>query len=117
MLLNPSHTVTFSGLPSDVLDTYVRYKQGTRAIIKWLSHHAPAETRAAYLGAKMLAINDLAKLARVASKHVQCMPDVVHFHFRETIAARNSLSSYFRRQSCGTTIDSSTVDHEYFTAR
>jgi hypothetical protein len=77
MLLNPTHTITFSGSPPDLLDAYVRYKKG---IVKWLSQHAPAETRQAYLGAKTLPINDLAKLASVASKHVSCMPEVVLLH-------------------------------------
>lgn len=117
MLLNPSHKVTFSGLPPDLLDTYVSYKKGTRAIVKWLSQHAPAETRQAYLGARTLPINDLAKLARVATKHVSCMPEVIHFYFRETIEARSSLSKYFRRHTSRSLIDSSTVNHEHFTAR
>jgi hypothetical protein len=117
MLLNPTHKVTFSGLPPDLLDTYVRYKKGTRAIVKWLSEHAPTETRKAYLGAKTLPINDLVKLARVASKHVLCMPEIVHFYFRETIEARSSLSKYFRKQTCRNLMDSSTVNHEHFTAR
>jgi hypothetical protein len=117
MLLNPTHTITFSGLPPDLLDAYVRYKKGTRAIVKWLSQHAPAETRQAYLGAKTLPINDLAKLASVASKHVSCMPEVVQFYFRETIEARTSLSKHFRKQTCHSLIDSSTVNHEHFTAR
>jgi hypothetical protein len=116
MLLNPSHSITFSGLPPDALETYVRYKKGTRAIVKWLCQHAPAEAREAYLTAKSLPINDLTKLARIASNHASCMPETVHFYFRETIAARSSLSKYFRKQASGS-VDSSTVNHEHFTSR
>jgi hypothetical protein len=114
MLLNPSHTITSSGLPDDILDTYVRYKTGTRAILKWLRQHAPVET--AY-PEKTLPISDLAKLAQVVAKHISCMPEVVHFLFRETIQARTALSKYFKKQNCGGLIDSKTYDHEHFTSR
>jgi len=116
MLLNPSHTITGSGLPDDILDTYVRYKKGTRAILKWLRQHAPVETRAAY-AEKTLPISDLAKLAQVASKHISCMPEVVHFLFRETIQARTALSKYFRKQNGGGLTESKTLEHEHFTSR
>lgn len=117
MLLNPTHTLTFSGLPPDVLEVYVRCKKGTRAIVRWLSQHAPVETQAAPRPAKTLPITDLAKLARAASKHTQRMPEFIHFHFRETIAARSTLSQYFRIKTLDNAIDSCTVNHEHFSNR
>jgi hypothetical protein len=113
MLLNPTHEITFSGLPSDVLDAYVRYKKGTRAIVGWIVQYAPE-----YAGAKRLPLRELSRLVRSLAGRIKALPDVVHFHFRETIAARHQLSKYFRcfRNESVDQI-SATVDHEHFTNR
>ena len=112
MLLNPSHTITFSGLPPDLLDAYVRYKKGTRAITAWLLQHGSEK----YHSVKRLAIADMVALADIVSGKRPQMPDAVDFHFRETIAARQYLSKSFRKQELsGPNID--TVNHEHFTSR
>ncbi len=113
MLLNPSHKITSSGLPSDVLDAYVRYKKGTRALVAWFLQYSPYPDRKL----KSLPIKELESLAQIASKSLRSLPDVVHFYFRETIAARKRLSKYFRGQIDGTADDVDTINHEHLTAR
>ena len=113
MLLNPSHEITFSGLPPDVLDAYVRYKKGTRALVAWFIQHSPSPDRKV----KSLPIKELESLAHYVSEKLKRIPDVVHFHFRETIAARKRLSKYFRGQIDETIDDVDTVNHEHFTTR
>jgi hypothetical protein len=113
MLLNPTHKITLSGLPPDVLDAYVRYKKGTRAIVAWVVQYAPSH----YSGARSLPIKELARLASSLAGKVKSLPDVVHFHFRETIAARKRLSKYFRGCRDDSLDDVHTVNHEHFTTR
>lgn len=113
MLLNPTHEITLSGLPSDVLDAYVRYKKGTRAIVVWVVQYAPQE----YAGARKLPIKELAKLVSSLAGRLKQLPDVIHFHFRETIAARRRLSKYFKGFRDEAADDIDTVNHEHFTTR
>ncbi|KIX06544.1 uncharacterized protein Z518_04520 [Rhinocladiella mackenziei CBS 650.93] len=110
MLLNPSHKVTLSGLPPDVLDAYVRYKKGTRALVTWFIQYSPSPNRQV----KKLPIKELESLAQIVSKKLRSLPDIVHFHFRETIAARTRLSKYFRHID-ESADDEVTVNHEHFT--
>lgn len=113
MLLNATHEVTFSGLPPDVLDAYVRYKKGTRAIVAYLTQYGPAK----YHGARSLPIRELARLARSVSSKTKELPEYIHFHFRETIAARKRLSNHFRSHVDDKPEDFDTVNHEHFTTR
>lgn len=113
MLLNASHEITFSGLPPDLLDAYVRYKKGTRALVAWFIQYSPTPTRRA----KSLPIKELEHLAQSVRKSLRSLPDVVHFHFRETIAARKRLSKYYRDQFDGFNDDEDTINHEHFTTR
>jgi len=113
MLLNPSHKITYSGLPPDILDAYVRYKKGSRALVAWLSEYSPSPIRRA----KSLPIKELQYLAGIASQNIRSLPDTVHFYFRETISARNRLSKYFRAETDGAPIDTDTINHEHFTTR
>ena len=113
MILNASHEITLSGLPSDVLDAYVRYKKGTRAIVSWIVQYGPSK----YNGVKSLPLKELAKLAASLVGVLKEVPDVIHFHFRETISARKRLSKYFRGQIDVSQDDVDTVNHEHFTAR
>lgn len=113
MLLNPTHEITLSGLPPDVLDAYVRYKKGTRAIVAWVVQYAPSK----YAGARSLPIKELARLAASLAGKIKHLPDVIHFHFKETIAARKRLSKYFRGFRDQSFEDLGTVNHEHFTTR
>jgi hypothetical protein len=113
MLLNATHEITSSGLPPDVLDAYVRYKKGTRAIVAWVVKYAPSK----YAGARSLPIKELARLAATLAGKIKDLPDVIHFHFRETIAARKRLSKYFKGFRDEVEEDVGTVNHEYFTSR
>lgn len=113
MLLNPSHKITFSGLPPDVLDAYVRYKKGTRALVAWFIQYSPSPNRRV----KSLPIKELESLAQTASKKLRSLPDIVHFYFRETIAARKKLSKYFRGNVDGSPEEVDTINHEHFTTR
>ncbi|KAK5323367.1 hypothetical protein LTR93_005420 [Exophiala xenobiotica] len=111
MLLNPSHKITFSGLPPDVLDAYVRYKKGSRALVGWLIQYSPLPNRRV----KTLPIKELEALAKIAATSLRSIPDVVHFYFRETITARKRLSKYFRAQIDESVEDLDTINHEHFT--
>ena len=113
MLLNPSHKVTFSGLPPDILDAYVRYKKGTRALVAWFVSYSNAPNRKV----KSLPIKELASLAQVIGSSLKQLPDVIHFHFRETIAARKRLSKHFRGTIDASDDEVDTVNHEHFTSR
>jgi hypothetical protein len=113
MLLNPSHKITFSGLPPDVLDAYVRYKKGSRALVGWLIQYSPSPNRRV----KTLPIKELEALAKIAATSLRSIPDVVHFYFRETITARKRLSKYFRGQIDESAEDLDTINHEHFTTR
>ncbi|KIW35416.1 uncharacterized protein PV07_02113 [Cladophialophora immunda] len=113
MLLNASHKLSFSGLPPDLLDAYVRYKKSTRALLTWFLQHSPTPDKPV----KSLTIKDLESLAQLASKKIRSLPDVVHFYFRETISDRKKFSKYYRSQvgeSAGFDVD--TINHEHFTA-
>jgi hypothetical protein len=87
MLLNATHTTGSCWLPSDLLDIYTRYKQGTRAIIAWLVQHSTPKYRST------ISIQDLLEAIQ---PRATSMPDAIDFHFRETIVARARLSKFFR---------------------
>jgi hypothetical protein len=113
MLLNATHRLTYSGLPSDVLDAYVRYKKATRALLVWFQ----TQSRSKLPLRKSLAIKELEELACEVIKNVSEIPENIDFYFREAIAGRNVLSKFYHNR---TTIDieaeSCTSDHEHFTA-
>ncbi|RMZ81049.1 hypothetical protein DV738_g2481, partial [Chaetothyriales sp. CBS 135597] len=111
MIINPSHKITLSGLPPEILDAYVRYKKGTRAIVSWIIQFGPPERA----GARSLPLKEMARLASAAVEKLKELPDVIHFHFRETIAARKRLSKYFRGSIDSSPEEVDTVNHEHFT--
>ena len=113
MLLNPSHALYEGKLPSHLLDVYIRYKQGTRAIMSWLLRHGDHEGQ----HYDRMSINDMVRLAKTIRTKSLSMPESIDFHFRETIAARKYLSSFFRKTSCSKTDDTGTTNHEHFTTR
>lgn len=114
MLLNPSHKITLSGLPPDLVDEYVRYKKGTRALVAWFIQYSPTPSRRV----KSLPIKELESIAQTVSKKLRTLPDVIHFYFRETITARKRLSKYFRALRIDqSSEDVVTVNHEHFTTR
>lgn len=113
MLLNATHEITLSGLPPDILDAYVRYKKGTRAIVSWIVAYGPAR----YYGARSLPLKVLGELATSVAASLREVPEVIHFHFRETIAARKRLSTYFKGNVDERLDETGTVNHEHFTSR
>ena len=112
MLINSSRAGTGCGVPPDLLELYVRYKQDTRAIIGWLLDNGT--NRSPYR--PKVSIIDLLNLSETIQGRGLIMPDTVDFHFRQAVAARTRLSSFFRKESDGRT-DQRTVDHEFFTSR
>lgn len=118
MLFNPTHssahgrTCSIRTCPS-LLQTYVRYKQDTRAIIAWLISHAKGKNACL----KTISIRDLLDLAETVQKKAVVMPDTIDYHFREAIAARTQLSKIFRREGIPGLDDEDTLKHEYFTTR
>jgi hypothetical protein len=113
MLLNASHRLTYSGLPSDVLDAYVRYKKATRALLMWFQ----TQSRSKLPLRKSLAIKELEDLARELVKNVSELPEIIDFYFREAIAGRNVLSKFYHnRTTKDVEVESCTSDHEHFTS-
>lgn len=91
MLHHDHQPMSRERIPSSLLDTYVRYKQDTRAIITWLMSHGTRRFR----DLKDVSIRDLVGLAAVVQKKTVVMPAAVDFHFREAIAARKKSSNPF----------------------
>jgi len=60
--------------------------------VAWLISHG---TRV-YKVEPPLAIKDLFRLAAIVQRKAVELPEIVHFHFREAIAARRELSDFFR---------------------
>ena len=78
-------------IPSSLLDTYVRYKQDTRAIITWLMSHGTRR----FKDMSAVSIRDLISLAKVVQDKAVVMPVTVDYCFREAIAARKLTSNLF----------------------
>ncbi|KAJ9608927.1 hypothetical protein H2200_006698 [Cladophialophora chaetospira] len=112
MILNPSHKLTSSGLPPDVLEVYVRYKRNTRGLLTWFQQQDPKP------GAPFenLTIKCLETLVQKVAKSLISLPDIVHFYFQGAISDRKRLSKYYRTQVDGTIDDAGTLGHEHFTA-
>ena len=98
-------------IPSSLLDVYVRYKQDTRAVIAWLASHGTRK----YRRLQLLSIRDLFGLAEIAQTKAVELPEIIHFHFREAIAARTQLTDFFRAVNAQD--DQETSSHEFFTQR
>ena len=113
MLLNATHELTFSGLAPDVLDAYVRYKKGTRAIVNWLCQNASFT----YRKPRSLSLTSLTELSCIVCDRGPQLPGDVDFYFRETIHARRYLSKHFRKHEGGESGSTITDKHEYFTNR
>lgn len=113
MLFNASHPTIQSCVAPNLLDTYIRYKQDTRAIITWLMSQGGSKNGRL----QVVSIRDLLDLADNIKRKAVVMPETIDFHFREAIAARTQLSKLFRRENTTGTVDPETVNHEYFTTR
>ena len=100
-------------IPSNLLQVYVRYKQDTRAIVAWLTSHAPKH----YPHSRALSVQNLFCLAGEIRDKAVSMPENIAFHFREAIAARTQLSNFFRKARLEGEEDQQTLNHEYFTLR
>jgi hypothetical protein len=109
IVLNATHTTGSCRLPSDLLDIYIRYKQGTTAIIAWLVQHSPPKYRST------ISIQDLLDFCEVVQARAISMPDAIDFYFRETIAASVQLRKIFRMEDAPHVEDVETTNHEYFT--
>lgn len=109
MLLGATHTTGSWRLPSDLLDVYIRYKQGTTAIIAWLVQHNTPKYRST------ISIQDLLDFCEVVQARAISMPDAIDFYFHEIIAARVRLSKFFRMEDAPHVEDVETTNHEYFT--
>lgn len=109
MPLNATHTTSSWQLPSDLLDVYIRYKQGTTAIIAWLGQHSTPKCRST------ISIQDLLDFRDVVQTRAISMPDAIDFYLRETIAVRVRLRKIFRMEDAPHVEDVETTNHEYFT--
>jgi hypothetical protein len=112
MILNPTHNIPLRGMPKEILDDYVRYKQGTRAIIAWLLKYTPS----GYSQSKV-SLRDLSNIVSSLVGKFKDLPDAIHFYFREVIASRNRMSKYFRSNVDNNQADDCTLSHEHFTDR
>lgn len=111
MLADSLQSINESRISPSLLETYVRYKRDTRAIIAWLMTHGARN----YKRFQTVSIRDLLVFAQKIQRRGLVMPDTIHFHFREAIAARTQLSKFFRREATAGSDDRDTVNHEYFT--
>lgn len=109
MLFNATHPIGSGRLPSELLDLYVRYKQGTRAIIHWLIQHSTRKC------STTITIRDLLDLCEAVRAKPVSMPEMIDFYFRDTIAARRRLSRFFQVQNVPDVDGDVTTSHEYFT--
>lgn len=115
MLLGISHQSSPSGgrIPPSLFDLYVQYKKDTRAIIAWLMSHGTSK----FNNIHTISIRDLLGLAEVVQKKAVVMPDTIDFQFRQAIAARTQLSTFFRAKGGLEVAAEDTVNHEFFTER
>ena len=60
---------------------------------------------------------DLLGLVEVVQKKAVVMPDTIDFQFREAIAARTQLSTFFETKSGPEGTAEDTFNHEFFTER
>ena len=117
MLLNASHEITNCGLPQHIQDRYVRYKQGNRAIVAWMTKYGPEK----FKGRKTLPIKQMIALGNILCDKVQelgTLPSDVDYYFKEVIKERTYLSEHYRshRDQCEKDqVD--TINHEHFTER
>ena len=109
MLLNATHSTGSGSLPSDLLDLYVRYRQGTRAIITWLVHHSTQTY------STTITIRDLLKVCETVCAKTIPMPEMIDYYFRDTIAARTRLTRFFPLEDAPRWEDATTASHDYFT--
>jgi hypothetical protein len=109
MLLNAIHSIGSGHLPSDLLDVYVRYKQGTRAIITWLVQHSARKC------STTITIQGLLELCDVVRAKPIFMPETIDFYFRDTIAAHRRLTRFFQVEDAPHVDDPTMTNHEYFT--
>lgn len=115
MLLGTSHLPPPSGgrIPPSLFTLYVQYKQDTRAIIAWLVSHGTSK----FKSLRTISIRELLSLAEVVQKKAVVMPDTIDFQFRQVIAARTQLSTFFRTEGGPEEIAEDTANHEFFTDR
>ena len=95
-----------------MMDSYVRYKQGTRAIVAWLVQHGSCGQRKS----KNIPVRALRGLAAVVEERAIPMTDMIDYYFKQTIEERENLSEFFRRDSKNGLVDEDTCNHEYFTS-
>ena len=111
MLFNSTHSAGAYPLPAGLQDVYVRYKVGTRAIVAWLIKHSNRKHDCR----ESVCIRDLLDIVESFRLKPISMPEAIDFYFRETIAARKHLTSYFRKQPCSDGKHVDDCNHEYFT--
>lgn len=116
MLLNASHELTNCGLPDHIQDRYVRYKQGNRAIVAWMTRYGPDK----FKGRKTLPIKQLIALGTSLCNRIDeigTLPSDVDFYFKEVIRERAYLSQHFREfRDCCEKDQIDTINHEHFTS-
>jgi len=99
--------------PLDLFQTYIRYKQDTRAVVKWLVDYGSVGTTSK----QRFQIGDLVGMAyNIRAKGVE-VPDVIGFHLKEAIRARVQLSRFFTKTHHSDDEIHDTAKHEFFTAR
>lgn len=115
MLLNATHALTNCGLPEHIQGRYVRYKQGNRAIVAWMTKYGPEK----FKGRKTLPIKQLIALGKTLCNKIDdigTFPSDVDYYFKEVIRERAYLSQHFRdfRDKCEED-EIDTINHEHFT--
>ena len=110
-----------AGMPPELFNIYLRYKQDTRAVLAWFLSHRHTTIDSSLI-ANQLSVRDLARIALELCKIPVIMPATIEYQFKEMIRARYLMSQLFKKaeslQADGAQISAkATEDHEFFTMR
>ena len=110
MMASSSRPVT---IPSTLFDVYRQYKTSTATVLKWLSDNGAISPQS---GATINHLQRAAENAR--AKNIQ-VPEVVYRAFRDAVAKRRKVTSWFTSAELGAEgrTSESTLNHIYYTEK
>jgi hypothetical protein len=110
MMASSTQPVT---IPSTLFDVYRQYKTSTATVLKWLSENGAITPQSG------VTVNHLQRAAENArAKNIQ-VPEVVYRAFRDAVAKRRKVTSWFTSAelSTGGKTSESTLNHIYYTEK
>ena len=100
-------------IPSTLFDVYQRYKTSTATVLKWLSDNGAIASQSS------VTVNQLQCAAENAcAKNIQ-VPDQVYHAFRDSVADRRKVTSWFTSAELATNGKTSqtTLNHVHYTEK